>query len=360
MKVEEKQIDDQMTLSIISSRKKYLWAFLFLLLVLGSVFAIVGTNKSFSLFSFFAFLKEANPLFLILAILSMLGFIVSEGCALTTITKSFGYKHKKSNGFFYSAADIYFSAITPSASGGQPASAYFMLKDGVSGPIVTVTLFYNLMLYSVSILIISFFAFLIFPSLYFELHLVSKLLIGFGFLVQFLLIALFYCLLYQDKLLFSICRFVLTILSKVHFISNVSEKLTKLNKVMEKYQENAKLLKGKKKVLLKALFFNLLQRSCQISVVIFVFLATQGSIDKVVPIWTMQSFVILGAYCVPIPGAMGVTDYLMLDGFKLLLNSDIAVNLELLARAMSFYICIFVCGFAILGKYLSIKRSSKK
>ena len=74
----------------------------------------------------------------------------------------------------------------------------------------------------------------------------------------------------------------------------------------------------------------------------------------------MQSFVVLGAYCVPIPGAMGVTDYLMLDGFNTILDSSLAVNLELLARAMSFYTCIFVCGFAVLFKYLVMKRSSKK
>lgn len=360
MKVEKKKIDNQMEDSIVSSRKKYLWAMLFLFIAVGSIFAIIGTNKSFSLPSFLDFFKNANPLFLILAIFSMLGFIFFEGCALTSITKSFGYKHKKSDGFFYSAADIYFSAITPSASGGQPASAYFMLKDGLSVPVITVTLLYNLMLYSVSILMISFIAFLVFPSLYFELHLVSKLLIGFGFLVQFLLIALFYGLLYKDKLLFSICRFVLNVLNKLHLISNVQDKLTKLSKMMEKYQESAKLLKGKRKVLLKSLFFNILQRSCQIGVIVFVFLATNRSIDKVAVIWTMQSFVVLGAYCVPIPGAMGVTDYLMLDGFNTILDSSLAVNLELLARAMSFYTCIFVCGFAVLFKYLVMKRSSKK
>ncbi len=47
-----------------------------------------------------------------------------EGEALREIVFHMGYPTKHKDAFVYSAADIYFSAITPSASGGQPASAF--------------------------------------------------------------------------------------------------------------------------------------------------------------------------------------------------------------------------------------------
>ena len=80
-----------------------------------------------------ASLKEASWEGILLASVSMLGFIYFEGEALRVLVRHMGYPAKRSHGFVYSAADVYFSAITPSASGGQPASAYFMLKDGIAG-----------------------------------------------------------------------------------------------------------------------------------------------------------------------------------------------------------------------------------
>ena len=54
-------------------------------------------------------------------------------------------------GVLYSAADIYFSAITPSATGGQPASALLMVGDGIPTAVTTVVLLLNLAMYNLSI-----------------------------------------------------------------------------------------------------------------------------------------------------------------------------------------------------------------
>ena len=74
-------------------------------------------------------IKEASVPGIILSCISMFGFIFFEGEALREIVFHMGYPTKHKDAFVYSAADIYFSAITPSASGGQPASAFFMIKD---------------------------------------------------------------------------------------------------------------------------------------------------------------------------------------------------------------------------------------
>ena len=72
----------------------------------------------------------------------------------------------------------------------------------------------------------------------------------------------------------------------------------------------------------------------------------------------MQSFAVLGSNCVPIPGAMGIVDYLMLDGFRAFLPGQQAVNVELLSRSLSFYSCILICGITVLLHYWAYKRRS--
>ena len=68
------------------------------------------------------------------------------------LSKAFGYKRKFRKALVYSTSDIYFSAITPSATGGQPASAYFMMNDKIPGAVTTIVLLVNLTLYTTSII----------------------------------------------------------------------------------------------------------------------------------------------------------------------------------------------------------------
>ena len=99
----------------------------------------------------------------------------------------------------YSSSDIYFSAITPSATGGQPASAYFMMKDKVPGAVTTIILLVNLTLYTVSIIVIGVLCFILRPTMVVHFSIVSKIMIFIGALVQFVLLTTFLLLVYKGK-----------------------------------------------------------------------------------------------------------------------------------------------------------------
>lgn len=346
--------------SMDGNKKRLLWVILFVVIAALSIWAIIGFNKSFSFNQFITFVRSANPFWIILAFFSMVIFILSEGMALKYLCKSFGYKSKLRNGFAYSSADIYFSAITPSATGGQPATAYFMVKDGISLPVATVSMFCILMMYSLSILLINIICFIIKPSILLQFDFLAKVFIMIGLGAQVFLIAFFYFLLFNENLLYKICYIFVSILEKLHLIKDKNSKIKKLNDIINRYKASAKMLKGKNIVMLKVLGFILLQRLAQIAVVVCVFIATNGSANHVFDIFAIQGFVVSGSYCIPIPGAIGVSDYLMLNGFKTLMSEASAVNLELMGRGISFYCCIILCGVTILIKYLLQKRSSKK
>ena len=346
--------------NLIGNKKRLLFVIVFIVITIASVLAIISFNKSFSIRQFVLFFKSANPLWMGLAIFSMFLFILTEGLAIKCVCKSFRYKTNLRNSFAYSSADIYFSAITPSASGGQPATAYFMHKDGIPLSVITIAMFCILMMYSLAIVIINVICFLIKPDILFEFDFLAKIIIFIGVGIQFILIAFFYFLLFNETLLYKICHFVLDILAKLHLIKNKNSKIKKLNDIIEKYKESAIVLKEHRRVLLNVFFLIFMQRVAQIGVVACVFIATGGNLSNVFDIITIQSFVVSGSYCIPIPGAIGITDYLMLNGFKTLMEPSVAVNLELIGRGISFYCCIILCGLTVLLKYCLQKRSSRK
>lgn len=341
-------------------QKKALWTVVFILIAVISVAAVILQSKDFSPSQFINFISEASIPWLGASLLGMLGFIIFEGIAILIICRAFGYKSKLRNGFIYSASDIYFSAITPSATGGQPASAYFMMKDGMPGMVVTVALIANLCMYTLAIVAIGVICFAFHFDVFLKFNLLSKILILLGVVMQLGLAFFFFLLLKNGALLHRICRAVLHFLCKIRILRREEERQAKLSASMEQYHGYAQTLSKHKKALGLVFLFNFLQRASQIAVTMFTYLATGGALSHADDLWAMQGYVVIGSNSIPIPGAMGVSDYIMLDGFRSIMSESAAVNLELLSRSFSFYICIILCGLATLIQYRLVKRRRKK
>ena len=336
-----------------------IWSVLFLLIAVASILAVAAQNREFSFSALLHTIKSASVGWLCTAVVSMAAYILLEGAAIVTICKAFGHGRGLKDGFIYSSADIYFSAITPSATGGQPASAYFMLQDGIPGAVATAALLLNLMMYTMSLIVLGMIGILISPKVLRLFHPLSIGLILLGCLLQLGLALLFYLLLYKESLLHRLCRWVLSVLARLHLIRKPEEKQAALTRSMEEYRMCVDMLQGKGRLLLKIFSLNLFQRASQIAVTVCTFLSIGGIPQQAATIWSMQSFVVIGAYCIPIPGSMGVTDYLMLDGFTSMMRPDQATHLELLSRTLSFYCCILLCGMAVLLKYYLLQRRKR-
>lgn len=332
-------------------KKRIIWSVVFIALVAVTFCTLIKQNESFTVEGFMEYISSASWQWIVLAFLSMLGFIVFEGLAILVICRAFGYKRKISQGMIYSATDIYFSAITPSATGGQPASAYCMMRDKIPGAVTTIVLLINLTLYTTSIIVIGAVCFVINPGMFVNFSTLSKIMIVTGFGMQFVLFATFLLLVYKEKIVMKIATVGMKILSKLHIIHNIEKKLKHLEEVEKQYKECAMAIKNNKKPLAVALLFNLLQRLSQIMVSVCIYMGFEGNISKIIDVFTAQGFVVLGSNSVPIPGAVGAADYLFIDGFGSIVKDP--VSIELLSRGVSFYCCVIICGIVTFAIYLS-------
>lgn len=161
--------------------KKQIFNILFLLVLIGvTLFILFRSNRELNFSDIGKFIKSSNPWLLAAAFVCMLLFIVFEGLSIHLISKRLGYKNRLLSSMVYSSADIYYSAITPSASGGQPASAYYMVKDGIDPGATTFTLVFNLIAYTAAILVIGAAAFIIRPHHVFAVRVLDKVSRGGG------------------------------------------------------------------------------------------------------------------------------------------------------------------------------------
>ena len=341
---------------------RLLWSILFIVIAALSVVAVTSFNRNFHFSDFFRSATSASLPWIIAAACGTFGYILFEALSLMYICRSFGYGRRLKSGLLYSATGFYFSSITPSATGGQPAQAYVMIKDGIPGVFAAIALLVNLLMYTLSIAVLGIFAFIARPSLFLKFSVVSRIMIIVGTVIQFTLAALVLLLIKNKKLLNGIGRLLSHIIAKLHIIRDEDKLQGTFNDKMAEYDRYAEYLHDKRPMMFKVLGINILQRASVISVTMFTFIALGGRGAEIFNIFVMQIYVLLGSTFVPIPGSIGVTDYLMIDGFSnLITHSKVEPgNLELLSRTLSFYICVFVCGLFMLYIYFKGRKANDR
>lgn len=340
-------------------KKKVLWAVISLVLSVLTIYTLFY-NSGLSLSELLLDINEAAPEWLIPAALCMLGFIFFEGRSLVLILRNLGYRAKKRRGFLYASADIYFSSITPSATGGQPASAWFMHKDGISGVAVTVSLILNLTMYTLAIITLGLISLIFFPDIFMSFELPCKIMILIGIVMMFMMTVFFILLLKKQIILVKIGNLIISLLKKLHF-KTTSEKLKRhFESTIEKYNECVVSIAGKKRLLLKTFLLNLLQRASQILVTVFCYYAIHGNLSDGLRVFAIQTYVVIGSNFIPIPGAVGISEFLMYFGYNMLLNDESSYSLAILSRGISFYTCSIISIFTVILGYIRLRLKKQK
>ncbi len=339
-------------------KKQIIYILIFLALIGITFYAIIGQNKELTFSSFVDYVFNLRVGWLIAAVGCVFLFIMLEGMSIRYIAEKLGYKRGYYNNFIYAAADIYFSAITPSATGGQPASAYYMVKDKIPMSVTTITLVFNVMQYTLSLAAIAIGCFAFRPEYFAEFDGWSQTLIILGIVFQLAFAVLFALLIFFPNIIKGICEWVINLLTRMKVLRKRRQKLKKLYQMIDEYKECAKIIKETPSILFVTFVFNVLQRIFIIAVTYCVYRGSGQYGSSFIDIMSMQGFVLIGSNSLPVPGAVGVADYLFLDGFKDIFADP--VNGELISRGLSFYICIIVCGGLTLVHHARLLFKSKK
>lgn len=340
-------------------RKNLRLVFLFLVMTALSVWAVTTFNKGFSLAVLYRELDRANLYWLAAAIMVMPGTIVFEGLALRQLILGLEAGPCREFGVVYGAADIYFSAITPSSTGGQPASAYFMVSDGIPAAKATVILIINLILYNYSTLLCGILSIPLGKGVFFRIEGPAQVMICVGAGLIASASVFFWLLLWKPGFIRHVCSGLIALGAKLRILRHPERQNAKLVLLMHQYTACTQAAAGKGKLILAAFGLNILQRVCQTLGTVFCYLALGGSVRQVFPVWSVQLMACLGAYSVPlIPGGVGISDYLLISGLEIIPRADNAVSLALVSRGISFYCCVLVSAICIVAG--SVRRKAKQ
>ena len=135
-----------------SKTKKMIRNFILFILLITLTFYFVLRDQN--LYEMFDVFKSVKKEFILIGLLSMLGYLILEAVNIGRTLKALNEKSNFFNNFKYALIGFFFSSITPAASGGQPMQIYYMHKDNISVANSTLALLMNL--FSMQVITISF------------------------------------------------------------------------------------------------------------------------------------------------------------------------------------------------------------
>ena len=322
------------------------------MLAILSIWAVLGQSKEMSFGDLIAALFACHPFGLLLAMLCMFGYIAFEGIAIWYLLRCCGYDRTVGQGILYASSDIYCAAITPSATGGQPVCAWFMKRDGIPMGFITAVLALYLIAHTFATLTVGFLTVLFLPSSFGSLNIWSKLLVILGYLTVTGLAVLFIVLLRKADMIQRVGNRIIDKLTKKGWVKRTQHWKDRLANTLSDYSSCLSVVRGETRAVVVLFGLTLLQRISQTLVPVLVYLAQGGTLRHAGQVFASQIYSAIGSMCMPVPGGMGIADYLLFTGLHSFLEKEAALQLELLSRSVSFYLCVFLSLLIVIGGYI--------
>lgn len=325
-------------------RRKTILSFLLLAVLMVATYMVLAQcGKELDFGQMAQFIKAGNPLYFLCALVCMGLFVILEGVSLRRINQKLGWDTGFVPNLIYSAADVYYSAITPSAAGGQPASGYYMVRDGIPLSAATSSLMLNIVCYTASLDIIGIVAMVTNFGLFLRLSWPIQLLILLGIGIQFLLLIFFLLCMFKSDLVLRMSHGLIGALAKLHLVRDREGKEEKARHTVDQYAQCVSMMAGSRRLFVEVLALNLAQRVLQMLIACFVCTAVPTGLTFG-QVLARQAFCLTGSNSVPLPGSVGAFEYLYLGIFGLDMLPSALVPSMMTARGISYYLCFALCG----------------
>ena len=223
-----------------AEKKKMIFNIVFLILVFAGT--LYGVFHGEDLGKIVHIVKTVDPLWLIPGVICVVIFIWGESIIIFYMMHTLGIKLKKWTCFLFSSVGFFFSCITPSATGGQPAQIYYMKKEKISIPVSTVILMIVTITYKLVLVVIGI-GIAIFGRGFLHKYLEGILPVFYlGLMLNIFCVTFMTILVFHPLLAKAILMKGMNLLERFHLMRKKEGRLKKLEASMDTYRNTAAYL----------------------------------------------------------------------------------------------------------------------
>lgn len=300
---------------------------------------------------------DTNKYYLLLGFLCMIAFWACDATIIYSMKKMMKLKGNIVKSFKLTMIGQYFSAITPFATGGQPAQVYSMVKDSIPVGKATSVLINKFIIYQVVVTLYSIFMFILKVSLVYSQINGALPFVMTGLILNFAGLIVISGLFLNGKIIKKVAIVVLKFLKMIKIIKNTEKYEMKLDHEILDYMKSIKKIMENKWMALRIVFITIIQLTFHFSITYFIYVALGFRNATYLDIISLQSLLYMAVSFIPTPGTAGAAETGFFMFFKGILSGKVFIAL-LLWRGISFYFNIMVSGSVTLIDHIT--RNKKK
>lgn len=301
-------------------------------------------------------LGQANPGFIIIGLLCMVGYFSMEAWNINSLLKSFGEKINFFKALKFTLIGFFFCAVTPGASGGQPLEIYYMTKEKISAGNATIAILIQTCGIQFAVTLLGIICAIIGHGMLggavLWLFIIGLIING----VAFLILAL--CIFFPNWLR-KIIRKIMGFVYKIGF-THAKEWQKSIEKGLDEYGESSKYIKTHHKEFIQALMKTTVQIVLFFMIPFFVYKAFNLSGYNIFTLFTMQSILFVATSGLPIPGAIGASETVFLSLYGAVFGEGLLSSAMLLNRGINFYWFVIISMVVVLINTVILRRVSGK
>ncbi len=239
----------------------------------------------------------------------------------------------------------FFNAVTPFASGGQPAQLYYMIKSGIDGGASTSILTIKFILFQ-SIYILYSIVIVIFKFSFFKEYLSNLLYVSMiGFIVNISLISFIIIVATNKKVAKFILIIFLRVLQSIRIIKSTEKVREKVDKELNSFHENIIIICNNLNIMIKTALLTMLQLITYSSITYLIYRSFNLEGSSLWNIVSAQTFLTMITSIIPLPGASGGSEGGFYLFFKMFFTNSNIVSAMILWRMITYYLTIIVGSF---------------
>lgn len=326
--------------------------------------ALIGVTvylflREYDFYETIAYLGKINALYFCGAALMVLLFLGLEGVAYKILLKMLGRRISSLSAFAYGCIDFYFSAITPSAAGGQPFVGYYMKRSGIPLSQGTIAILIHTVFYKTVLIIYGILAFFIAPHIIFDTEplLTIGIFIGIGITLSITALCVF--AIFSKSAIYKVSSWFIKVAGKLKIIKDADDKQKKLIETIKDYKNCAVLISKNKLVAFRAFIFVFLQRSAIFGVSYFAYKSFGLSEFGLFEILVLQAILSFAVDSLPMPGGVGASEIAFIAIYTSVYTEQYMAPALLFTRGMTYYFCVVVSGTVTLINHIRLIGKKK-
>ena len=305
-------------------------------------------------------LRSAETVWVAAAVLSWIVFVMFESLGVHVFFVQQKVKIKFRSSLLVSLIGIFYSNVTPAATGGQPMQVFAFKKRGVPTGVSTSALTVKFFCFETALLLLGGLLWMLYPGIVGECIASCKVIVITGFVINGFVVALVLLLAINRNIVRAILHCIIGLLVRIRLIRNRAKAEKRTREVLHEFHASVDMVTHHPLQLLVLLLVSCVQILGLMSISYFVYRAMGQSAHSYGEILVLQFLLYIGASFTPLPGASGAQEGGFYLFFQAIFPENKLLGALLLWRFFTYYLSLLVgFGGVIFNSAADIHRTGK-